>query len=224
MKQLKLSGVDCESPADFSQYYRGRYFGLPNSEGGVLPTQLVLVEGGTCHCHVMQSKDKVEEKRIRWADLRQTGLFGRPTLGLKPYGDGYRYLWDFARRESIKGFDIRNIQKWTPDNYGLKMLQDKVFKAPRSEEVWNVYNPVFYTWRDAISLLESGAKIGTPVTDKLGLYLKLGSPYIHVSYKYNAIGHLEDEHNLLINRKFSYLEDIVVNILPNEVKVSHATG
>lgn len=226
MRKLKLSGCDCESPEDFGQYYRNRYFGLQGEDSTIHPSSLVQVKGGTCAIYRYKRPGaEPEAETYQWADLRKRGLFGKPSTGNIVYGSGYVYTWDFARRESQKGFNPSGVLTWHPDMYGLKSFEEKIRgrsgQAARFDSVWNVYNPTFWNWGDAIRQLESGERIGCPITEKLGLFLKLKEPNVHVSYKYNHIGELTpSDGNIELLPKFKYMRQILENIIPTTVRVS----
>lgn len=230
---VRLSQVDCECPDDFMQYYKGRWFAVPDGDKlipctlqGVQGSKITfskIVNGDNGHLDLASTVDE-------WRNLRKVGRFGMPMLGNIVDGDTYEYLWSFARRQSIKGYSSEAVSRWSPDMYGLGAIHEKTKYKPASNSSYltsavkelqrkysnllNVYNPKHYTLEEAIKLLEEGARIGCPITPQVGLHLAETSPFICVSHRFRTIGWLTSPKKVELFKNYKYLEDILKLSLP----------
>lgn len=227
IQALKMCDIDCECPEDFYQYYRNRWFAFPN-DTNVHPVQCVSMDGPrVAYAEIVEDSGKMQSGSIEFRDLRKMGKFGIPTIGNTVYGDTYQYLWNFARRESVKGLSLERMQTWSPDPYGLNAEHTRrIVNGPMSKNlnlsralVWNVYNPKYWTFEDAVKSLNSGERIGCPLDARVGLHLAKESSYIFVSSRFRTVGYLVEENKIKMLSGFDFLADIIKLSLPKEVEV-----
>jgi hypothetical protein len=226
-RDLKMCGCDCETPDDFEQYYKGRFFAVPGSDGSLLPTTLVAYAKGADKCLLLQSYnvEEVQEQSYDWRTLRKVARFGIPVLGNVHYGDTYKYLWTYARRQSVKGLTTNNIMSWVPDKFGLARVQQRQFDnsltlstSAERKMLWEIYNPKFYGLVEAVDLLSQGQRIGCALDGKVGLHLSRGWKDICVSYRYRTVGHYSNS-KIQLTRGFEHLVDVLkLSIVGVEIK------
>lgn len=230
MSALKMCSVDCECPEDFYQYYRNRWFAIPDEGGTMHPATCLSTDGGRVNITRIVSKDADKTGAVEWRDLRKVAKFGLPTIGNVAFFDTYQYMWSFARRESVKGIDPNRLQSWFPDSYGLHSehhkrvyganFNDKKAMAASRALLWGIYNPQYWEFDKAVEALSNGERIGCPLDVRTGLHLSKQSPYICVSSRWRTVGYLTDDRKIKVFPQFHYLVDVLKLSIPEDVKIS----
>jgi hypothetical protein len=230
MSALKMCAVDCECPEDFYQYYRNRWFAIP--DGDVThPATCNNAEGGRIDITKIMSTEEEVRGPVEWRDLRKIAKFGLPTIGNVSFFDTYQYMWNFARRESIKGIAPDRLQAWFPDAYGLNVehvkrvygnpntYNEKKYSTATRTLLWNIYNPKFWTFDEAVTALSDGTRIGCPLDGRTGLHLSKQCPHICVSSRWRTVGYLTDDRKVKLFSQFQYLADVLKLSFPEDVKI-----
>lgn len=222
--RVGLGGVDCETPSDFDQYYRNRFFALPG-EDCLTPTSCIGVDGSSCSLAVINQDMSYTQMMMDWRELRKKGMFGTPFLGNVIYGDSYKYLWNFARRQSVKGISLEGMSQWMPDRYGLfrKMEGLAPLKGNTSYQsnltVNGIFNPKYFSWIEALDLLGEGKRIGCPIDSKVGLYLAKGCVDVMVSHRFKTVAQLKRGNIVKLLEGFEHLSDILRISIPKNVEI-----
>jgi hypothetical protein len=227
--------IDCESLADFWQYYRGQYFGVkaPNDK---IYSCYIHDRDGTDIILGQFNGDEIEKVRLSWDEFKRVGLFGNPVLGTIEFGPTYAYLSANARRESIKGLSLGKLLVMCPNkefvfgeygkskNFFKNAFTGGQFASPDElRTAYTIYNKKYFEWYAALSLLERGKRLGFPVSRHCGMFLDPGSSGIQLSYKARKVGTVTSDgpyaSEVLLARQFTPLIPVLSHILPTTVTI-----
>lgn len=236
--------ADCADLRDFYQYYRGRYFGLKTDTDKVLSACIdPNVEMGNNFqilTYDTLNRDAVVPMVMTWARVQKECSFGSPVLGNVLNGPHYTYLYTYGYRESIKGLGLSSVEyhvpsatfftKWGQRHQEFLVLLDGTAHASREELalVWNTFNKTYFTFGEAISILERGMRIGCPLNKSVGLYFHEGFKDIQLSYKtFDRVGAVKEsqgEYRVELKYEYLWLQPVLASLLPDYVTLRGANA
>lgn len=231
--------ADCESFRDFGQYYRHRYFA--RRDGGVL-TPCWAVDGtfrdnGCNIAHMDQPIESGGHEPVTWERLKRNYAFGSPILGTCVIGPTYCYLAARPVRESAKGLSANRITwDWVHGDFlqrAYGRANPAFFQGIGGEHlgskeemrsIYNIYNKTYYGIPEALEELESGSRIGCPISPELGFYFSPDIPDILASYKNwfgigRVIPHKIGGNALELKPRHKWLKAAIQYSLQNEILV-----
>lgn len=239
----KLSiGPDCSDLRDFYQYYNCRYFAIKQPDGSLraacISTQAARGDTSFGVCVYNPETKETTTETITWNQLKKIGVFGSPMLGNTLLWDSYVYLSGYAIRESIKGIGLTGLEYTVPnrafyvDRYATKrkteistaLAQGHYFSYKEEMTlVHNILNKIYYSFNNAVHILEKGSRLGCPISKSLGLYLTDGIPDILVSYRNRpSIGRVvmvDDSYAIELKQEHKWLEPAIQMYVPNHVRI-----
>lgn len=232
-----MGGLDCENLRDFSQYYRGRYFGMrpeiPRFNGELLPCAFyqVLDKNNVAIFTILGPNQDPVAQQVSFDAIRRSGVFGHPFVAAVPWEISYVYVTQSAFRESIKGIGLERLNYHIPD-YGSKSVNAYFSKHPLPNRdgiyatkealtfVYHLLNRQQSGWREALHDLESGRKIGANISPTLGIHFIEGESDIFISHKTSQIGTVNsDTGNIHLSRGWRFLEQLVRTNVPEDVEI-----
>jgi len=130
--------------------------------------------------------------------------FGRPDVGMTPNGPSICYLSHSTPREAKKGFRVKSAKShdFNAEEYRSTPIR-VAYDSDPYDWVWWVFNPEYSSVGVAYSELETGKKLGVPLSNIIGLYTTSRSSCPLLAYKRWTIGYMPDPKSISIFSPFA---------------------
>lgn len=199
-----LKTQDVENSEDFHKYYRGQYVDVIYENKNV-PFRIDSLDGKYVLGRVLLEGGKsAASYNPTWDEFRNgIGSFGIPTLGMRNTGPTVLFLYRTPERQWSRGYRPTGTSAWCPNEWDLIRANKVIPSVMDGPTVWEVFNPTYYAWNDAVSRLTGGDRIGCALNNQYAMVSLSRCPNPVIVYRRSLIGYWDD--CVVLNKLFAEL-------------------
>jgi hypothetical protein len=129
------------------------------------------MDGANVHHSPIGKDQDLPQEVTPYKEFIKATDFGCPPLGMRAFGDTVGYISIPAVRQSNRGYHYRstNVKVFNPSCFIECKMEYPYVGSPGM--IWEVFNPKFYTLKEALKKFESGDSLGVPLSRRCAAYL-----------------------------------------------------